>query len=240
MELLSNRIGSLKKQIAEVEESLEIQKNPPTLKLDLGQYPALTEIRQVLADARSAEEHQMLLAQIETQVGSQRKELAALEAELSAKQESVAALKTEQAQALAVVQQTEAAWLEASKNLIGLTQEISEASAGVSDHQPVVFAGGLMEIDRRPAFKLAENGALHFGSQTSGLLQSVPSGWGGRSYRAIDCRRNAPVVEPTPQAPSVEPEPADDSQELEQAQRALELMHSGQIENFDQVELIPG
>ena len=111
MELLSNRIGLLKKQIAEVEESLEIQKNPPTLKLDLGQYPALTEIRQVLADARSAEEHQMLLAQIENQLASQRKELVNLEAELATKQQAVAALKVEQAQALAAVQQTEAAWL---------------------------------------------------------------------------------------------------------------------------------
>ena len=240
MELLSNRIGSLKKQIAEVEESLEIQKNPPTLKLDLGQYPALTEIRQVLADARSAEEHQMLLAQIETQLANQRKELAALEAELSAKQESVAALKTEQAQALAVVQQTEAAWLEASKKLIGLTQEISEASAGVSDHQPVIFSGGLLEIDRRPAFKLAENGALHFGSQPSGLLQSTPSAWGGRSFKAIDCRRNAPVVEPTPQAPAVEPEPAADNQELEQAEEVLGRILAGDIQNFDQVQLIPG
>ena len=240
MELLSNRIGLLKKQIAEVEEALKLQQDPPPYKIDESGYPALDAVRLTLAKSSTAAEHQQLVAQIENQLASQRKELANLETELATKQQAVAALKAEQAQALAVVQQAESAWLEASKNLIGLTQEIAEAADGVSDHQPVVFAGGLLEIDRRPAFKLAENGALHFGSQPSGLLQSVPSGWGGRSFKAIDCLRNAPVVEPTPQAPSVEPEPAADTQELEQAEEVLRRILAGDIQNFDQVELIPG
>ena len=68
----------------------------------------------------------------------------------------------------------------------------------------------------------------------------MPSGWGGRSFKAIDCLRNAPVVEPTPQAPSVEPEPAADTQELEQAEEVLRRILAGDIQNFDQVELIPG
>jgi len=42
------------------------------------------------------------------------------------------------------------------------------------------------------------------------------------------------------QALSDETEPAADAPELGQAKLALELMQSGQIENFDEVELIPG
>jgi hypothetical protein len=149
--------------------------------------------------------------------------------------------------------------LEIEDDGVGFDVQAVEASGlGVGMRSMAVRiarVGGLLEIDRRPKLSVQPNGSLHFGSQASGLLQSVPSGWGGRSFKAIDCRASAPSVEPEPkakcdlksrrpdtqtQAPSVEPEPAADTQELQQAQHALELMKSGQIESFDQVQLIPG
>jgi hypothetical protein len=223
MSTLPSQISLLKSQISEVEQALELQKNPPPYKIDETAYPALNTVRSTLAQAATASEHQVLVAQIQQQLASQRKELAALEAELAKRQTAIAKLKAEQAKALAAFEKLEAKLFDAAKALIGLSQEIADEAATVTGQRPVVLAASPTEIDRRMSQPVDAIGRLHMGLEPAGLLISASTGFGGRMHMPIDCRRNAPIP-----APVAQPETTDE-QELASAQMALEAMQAGNI-----------
>lgn len=122
MTTIPKQIERIEREIAELEESLAIEKNPPPVKIDETAYAALADIRKTLAEAKSKQERTEIIKMIEAGIANHKNEVMQLRTALTAKQERIEQLKAQQQQAFAVYRELEAELLGQAKALIELAQ----------------------------------------------------------------------------------------------------------------------
>lgn len=180
---LPKQIERIETEIAELEESLAIEKNPPAVKIDETAYAALADIRKTLAEAKSKQERTELIKAIESGIANHKEEVTQLRTALTAKQERINELKAQQQQAYAVYRELEAELLQQAKALIGLAQTIASESVEVSGNQDaVVFEVRTTDLNRLMDLKVDELGRVLVSVKDSGLLSFRSDGFGSHPY----------------------------------------------------------
>lgn len=193
---LPQKIKLLEREIAELEESLAIEKNPPPVKVDESAYAALAAVRQTLAEAKSAQERKELIQEIERSLAQQKTELADLKAALAAKQNRIADLQQQQQQALDAYHNLERHLIEQAKSVIGLAESIAAESTDViGTVEPVKFVVRSTEVNRIMDLQVDEAGSVLLSHKDSGLIH-FNRDFGGMTPTIPNYQHQTAVLEP--------------------------------------------
>lgn len=123
---LQSQIAAQKTALTELKQSLELATNPPSLKIDKTQYPALDRIESLLAQAKSSDEQKSMVANLKKEIAVEEKAIAQLEAQFTDAVDQLV-IKIGKSQGIAArINEHYSCYLQAVGELIQASQDMNE------------------------------------------------------------------------------------------------------------------
>ncbi|PSB14292.1 hypothetical protein C7B61_00295 [filamentous cyanobacterium CCP1] len=145
------RLEQLNKQITELEESLELLLQPPTVRIDESSYPMLDELRNLWAEADRRNQSGQTRQAIENQITDLKAERDRVQAAIKAKQERIGKLRAQQPALLNRFNQLQAEAQRTLLELAGLAQVITDEESSLETPQfpkPGVYCGKVKALSQ--------------------------------------------------------------------------------------------